>query len=478
MAAKEDTRAVAEPCNVVLTHVNADFDSLASAVALAKLWSIHRPDYPTHVVLPRGSNPLTARFLAYHKHLLPIRGFSTIAPDDLHAIGICDTQTRERIGPAANWLQHASHVAVYDHHSFLSSDIHPDELTVEPVGSVTTMMVERLQALSDHPLARLSEAEATLFALGIRADTGALSYSDTTPRDGKALVWLMEHGASQSAISEFGQVRLSEPQREILTEALSSTQQLSHHGLKIGVVSAFTGRGFITGLSSVAQEVMDLGSYDVILMGIVHENAKGQRFLSLIGRCSARAITVNLVGVMQRFSGGGHPSAAAATTKLKEEAEEGAEMDEAKALLWEAVELVKAQIPDQVRAEDIMTRTVHSLLPEDTMEYARQFMQRIEKKGAPVVGEDGKLMGTLKFRDVIKAAQSGKAQQLAKAWMRREMVTVSPGMTFDEVEDLLVAKSVGRLPVVDEEGKILGIITRTDVLRQHKFYESLRGRTG
>ena len=54
-----------EPCNVVLTHTNCDFDSLASAVALAKLWSVQRPELPTHVVLPRDANPLVARFLAY-----------------------------------------------------------------------------------------------------------------------------------------------------------------------------------------------------------------------------------------------------------------------------------------------------------------------------------------------------------------------------------------------------------------------------
>ena len=64
-----------ECCNVVLTHVNADFDTLAGAVALAKLWSIERPSLATHVVMPRGVNPLVSRFLAYHKHLLPVRGF-------------------------------------------------------------------------------------------------------------------------------------------------------------------------------------------------------------------------------------------------------------------------------------------------------------------------------------------------------------------------------------------------------------------
>ena len=102
----------------------------------------------------------------------------------------------------------------------------------------------RSQEVSDLDV-RLSEAEATLFALGIRADSnrdgllqppipdtrtthappasiravcpdgyaplrtaGALAYTSTDPRDGDALVWLMRSGASQNAISEFGQVRL------------------------------------------------------------------------------------------------------------------------------------------------------------------------------------------------------------------------------------------------------------------------------
>ena len=68
-----------------------------------------------------------------------------------------------------------------------------------------------VQSVSD--VCNLSEAEATLLALGIRADTGALAYTSTDPRDGDALVWLMRSGASQNAISEFGQARLSDPQR-------------------------------------------------------------------------------------------------------------------------------------------------------------------------------------------------------------------------------------------------------------------------
>ena len=199
-----------EPCNVVLTHTNADFDSLAGAVALARLWSVERPEVPTHVVMPRGVNPLVARFLAFHKHLYPIRGFATIRAEDVRAVGIVDTTVANRLGPAAAWLETAEHITVFDHHpasSTAGADIKWDEINIEPVGSVTTVLVERLRELLDAggrpkssadvpetatrssaPTLQLSEADATLFSLGIRADTGALSFPSTTPRDGHALI--------------------------------------------------------------------------------------------------------------------------------------------------------------------------------------------------------------------------------------------------------------------------------------------------
>ena len=187
--------ALQEPCNVVLTHTNADFDSLASAVAVAKVWKIEHPEHPTHVVMPRGSNPLVSRFLAYHKHLLPLRGYATIQADDLQRVGVVDTsvarphrippptppaprptchpsqlptrhyppqpsrhpahsthlrpsaprrQSRNRLGPAEKWLASASHVVVYDHHVEVNGDINPNELVLDDVGSLTTVLVEKL----------------------------------------------------------------------------------------------------------------------------------------------------------------------------------------------------------------------------------------------------------------------------------------------------------------------------------------------
>mmetsp|Transcript_11499 Transcript_11499/g.29666 ORF Transcript_11499/g.29666 Transcript_11499/m.29666 type:complete len:217 (+) Transcript_11499:2-652(+) len=214
---------------------------------------------------------------------------------------------------------------------------------------------------------------------------------------------------------------------------------------------------------------MELASYDVVVLGVVHENAKRKQFLSLIGRCSTRALTVDLNSVMKRYGGGGHPMAAAASMALADERQAMQALDD-------VIAAIKEQVPEQVRASDIMSKSVASVQPEDTMEHAYNLMQRIQRKGVPVTDADGALMGTLKFRDVVKAAQTGKAQQLVKAWMRRQVPTVSPEMPFDELEEFLIERSIGRVPVVDEQGRLLGLITRTDVLRQHNLYREINRR--
>ena len=122
-------KGLQEPCNVVLTHTNADFDSLASAVAVAKVWNVEHPEHPTHVVMPRGSNPLVSRFLAYHKHLLPLRGYATIQADDLQRVGVVDTSVARprRIHPSGPHPTCHSTRPLPAHHSPPQPSRHPPE---------------------------------------------------------------------------------------------------------------------------------------------------------------------------------------------------------------------------------------------------------------------------------------------------------------------------------------------------------------
>ena len=225
-------------------------------------------------------------------------------------------------------------------------------------------------------------------------------------------------------------------QRELLSEAMQRMGLQQHEGLKLGSVLLDTGRGFVTGMASVCEELIQLLGCDVIMLGVVHTNAKAQPFLSLIGRGSARAerSSVDLNKVLARWQGGGHPAAAAASIKLRgpdavdanaaadvgpllDAAEEAAareaalsagalseasalldvvrvrvrvrvsnpnpnpNLSEASALLEEAVAAIIDSVPAQACADDIMTKTLHSCSPEDSMDTALEMMNRIKVLG-------------------------------------------------------------------------------------------------
>ena len=82
---------------------------------------------------------------------------------------------------------------------------------------------------------RLTDAEATLMALGVHADTGSLTYDSATGRDGASLAWLMERGASQVAINEYSKGGLSEVQRAALLDAFASLRTVEHRVSRVAV---------------------------------------------------------------------------------------------------------------------------------------------------------------------------------------------------------------------------------------------------
>ena len=167
------------PLGVVLTHVSADFDTLSSAVGLAKLRNARLGANCTFVVLPRGASPGVSHYLALHKNKFPIKEKRVVDADALDWAAVVDAQRRDRIGDCAEWLDAAKEVVVLDHHLLATSDIDADELIVEQVGATATIVAEMLE----NENVPITEEDATLLALGIHTDTGSLTFEATTPRD-------------------------------------------------------------------------------------------------------------------------------------------------------------------------------------------------------------------------------------------------------------------------------------------------------
>ena len=96
------------------------------------------------------------------------------------------------------------------------------------------------------------------------------------------------------------------------------------------------------------------------------------------------------------------------------------------------------------------------------MHEVRSIMQAQKIRGI-VVGEEEKLQGLLVLWDFKKLRQEKQWNSPVKAFMIRDVETVSPNMPPSEAAEIMVKKNIGHLPV-EHAGKVIGILTRTDIL--------------
>ncbi|MBW1642986.1 MAG: CBS domain-containing protein, partial [Deltaproteobacteria bacterium] len=85
------------------------------------------------------------------------------------------------------------------------------------------------------------------------------------------------------------------------------------------------------------------------------------------------------------------------------------------------------------------------------------------------VVEGTKLVGIISRRDFRKARKESQLKVPVKAFMSTNIQTITPGKSPVEAARIMVKHDIGRLPVVDNDGKMIGIVTRTDSM--HYFYD-------
>lgn len=422
--------------DVIVSHVNADFDSLGGLVGARLL-------YPgAAMVLPGGETRVVARFLALHQQALPVLRPPDIDPETITRLIVVDTASRKRIGKAEAWLDLPDvEVHVYDHHIQSTNDIEASLCRLEAWGSVSAIIAHELRARGDTP----APIEATALLLGIYEDTGSLSYTGTRPEDVEAAAWLLRCGADLEVVVEFTRETLSPEQREVLRDLLAAAELHTISGTAV-VVAAVQPGAFVGDLAPLTQRLMEVEDAGA---GVIVAEMEGTTYV--IAR--SRTDCINVGAAMSDLGGGGHARAASA----KVEAEP---LDQLKARVLEALETHAEQ---ETTARAIMSRPVRSIPPELTVAEARARMVRYGHSGL-IVLEDGKLAGILTRRDVDKARHHRLDHAPVRGYMTTDVHTVIPDTPLSELQRLMIAEGIGRLPVVSRDD-IIGIVTRTDVLR-------------
>ena len=187
--------------DLILCHTTADFDTLGAAVGLTRLLPGAR------IVLSGGIHPSVQDFLALYRDEYALIERRAVNSEQIRSLAVVDTQQRDRLGKAAEWLDLPAleKIIVYDHHLDIQMDIPATQTQISPVGATTTIIVEELQARQIN----ITPTEATVMALGIHVDTGSLTFDQSTARDAIALAWLMQQGASLRLIAEYANPSLS-----------------------------------------------------------------------------------------------------------------------------------------------------------------------------------------------------------------------------------------------------------------------------
>lgn len=439
--------------DLVLCHTTADFDTLGAAVGVTLLHPGAR------IVLAGGCHPTVQGFVALHRDEYPLVERRAVDIETVDSLAVVDTQFLDRLGPVANWVETVARkggkVTVFDHHQ-TAGDVPATQTVVEDVGAATTLIVEQLQAQSIVP----TIAEATVMALGIHVDTGSLTFTSSTARDAAALAWLLAQGASQSTIAEFVDPSLSPVLQELSETAIAHFQRESRPGHTLGWVLLPTER-HVPGLSGLAERLITFMDVDSLLFGAWFPAREATTKLVMIGRTRGRMAAngdrpgVDFNQLFSSLGGGGHPTAGSVTCVT---ADPEAEFQNTLAAL-------RQQIPPAPVARDLMSSPVRTILPKTRVTEAQRILLRYGHSGLSVVNGQGELVGVISRRDIDLALHHGFGHAPVKGYMTTQVKTITPATPLPEIEALMVTYDIGRLPVL-EAGQLVGVVTRTDVLRQ------------
>src|SRR3990170_749559 len=126
--------------DVITTHINADFDAVASMAAVKKF-------YPDAILVFPGAQEKSVRdFLSKPLHGIESYKIKDINLDNISRLILVDVKNKDRIGQFAEILDKKRLVIhIYDHHPFTPEDIKGQKVVIEPVGATTTIFTEMIQ---------------------------------------------------------------------------------------------------------------------------------------------------------------------------------------------------------------------------------------------------------------------------------------------------------------------------------------------
>lgn len=428
---------------IITTHKGTDFDGLASLFAAKLIYA------DAVVVLPKNINPNVKSFLSIHKDFFKVLTVNEVDLAQVKRLIVVDTNSWHRLDQMESLKKNKGlEVLLWDHHSN-GGDILAGWKLQERMGANITLMIRRLK--DERKV--LTPIQATLFLTGLYEDTGSLMFPSTRAEDAYAAAYLLDQKADLGIVGTFLQPAYGEKQKNILFEMLQTAERKKINGYTISINKTDI-NGHVNNLSVVVHMYREIVNTDAAF-GIFMNKDKGRSIV--IGRSNIDGLDIG--SIMRGLGGGGHPGAGSAMVQNVHPA----------AIEEMIVDLIQGNQQSSVQVSDLMSFPVLTVPSTISMKEVALILRDKGCTGIPVV-DDGKLLGVISRRDFRKLRNESQTTAPVKAFMSTDVKTISPGKSPMQAARLMVKHDVGRLPVV-EEGKIIGIITRSDTMMY--FYDLL-----
>ncbi len=427
-----------QPKTIITSHVNADFDAIASMLAAQKL-------YPKSVVIFPGSQEKSLRdfFIISVSYLFNMESPKNIDFSKTQRLVLVDTRHPHRIPAVAALLNKKGvEIHIYDHHPNMEGDITGDVTITRPTGATVTLLTELIQkkAIS------VSPEEATIMALGIYEDTGSFTYPSTTEADLQAAAFCLSCGANLNTIADFISKEIRTDQVAWLNELLNEKIALTINGVEIHI-STISSQGYISDLAVIVQMVMKIDNLDAFFAVVLMETK-----VNIIAR--SRIPEVDVGKILSAMGGGGHAGAASAgiTDKALAQVEQ------------ELIEIMKTQVSTLSIARELMSTPALTIKATVSCHDAGIMMTRCNVNALLVSSDDPHhIMGYITRQVIEKTGYHQLGHLPIGEYMSTEISTVSPCAGLTEIESRIMDDKQRLLPVM-EKGRVIGVITRTDLL--------------
>ncbi len=418
---------------VITTHKNPDFDAIASCIAAKKIYK------DALIVFPELPERSTKNFIIQTIIYSYIN--ENINKEDIDTLIIVDTHSKKRIEKELAEISDNVHTICYDHHE--EGDIKCKEYHYKKIGANVTQLLEIIFNENIY----ISEEEATLFMLGIYEDTGKLSYGITTPKDIMTAAKLLELGADLDTVRNILEETLSEIDVAILDDLIKNKRIYEINNKKIAL--SFTSVDEY--VSNVAQTVSKLMSIDKLDAAICIFRMASRIYV--IGRSNK---SIDVASIIKEIGGGGHKQAASAVVKEK--------------TLIEVTEklsyLIKMKLLNQIKAKDIMSFPPKYVYADDTLEYANDIISKSGMNALVVLDRNTQdIVGIITRQIINKAMYHHMNKEKISIFTVTEFETVKEDDSFEQIKRLVIDEKQKLIPVLSAKGKLVGVITRTNLLK-------------